>query len=248
MSDVRRVRYRDPSGSVRVGEWLDDRVRGAGRTHALEEITILPPSEPTKIVCIGLNYRDHIEETDAEVPQRPMLFLKPPSALAAHGDEVLLPAGKERLDHEGEIAVVIGRQCRNVPAEEAHRVIAGYTCFDDLSNRDDQFVEQNWVRGKAFDNAAPMGPVLAPPERVPDDAAVETRVNGNTRQSSSMDQLLFPVEALVAEITRYLTLETGDVIATGTPSGVGPLEDGDRVEVEVEGVGTLRHTVKIPDG
>lgn len=241
-----RVRFRDPSGSVRTGTWHSDHVRAAGRRYPRDAVNVLPPTEPTKIVCVGLNYEDHIEESETEVPDRPLLFLKPPSALAAHGDTVQLPAGVERLEYEGEIGVVIGRQGRNVPAREAEGIIAGFTCFNDLSNRDDQRIEINWVRGKAFDNAAPVGPVIAPPERVPADARIETRVNGETRQSSSRDQLLFSVPELIEEITRLMTLEPGDVIATGTPAGVGPLSDGDRVAVEVQGVGTLRHTVTIP--
>jgi 2-keto-4-pentenoate hydratase/2-oxohepta-3-ene-1,7-dioic acid hydratase in catechol pathway len=125
-------------------------------------------------------------------------------------------------------------------------VVAGFTCVNDLSNRDDQLVEQNWVRGKAFDNAAPIGPVVATPEEVSRDASIECRVNGETRQSSSREEFIFTVRELIAEITTYMTLEPGDIISTGTPAGVGPLADGDTVEVEVEGVGTLRNEVHIP--
>ena len=138
---------------------------------------------------------------------------------------------------------MIGEQCRNVAAEDAMDVVAGFTCADDVSNRDDQRVEQNWVRGKAFDNSCPLGPVLADPEDVPDDASVELRLNGETVQSSSRAEFVFSVPELIEEITQYMTLEEGDVIITGTPAGVGELEDGDEVEVEVEGVGTLEHTV-----
>lgn len=148
------------------------------------------------------------------------------------------------IEHEAELAVVIGEQCRNVSEDGAKEVIAGYTCFNDLSNRDDQDKEQNWVRGKAFDNAAPMGPVLATPEEVPDDARIQLRVDGETRQDSTLDHLIFSIPELIAEITQYMTLEPGDVIATGTPEGVGPLDDGNRVEVEIEGIGTLSHTVR----
>ncbi|NHN49731.1 fumarylacetoacetate hydrolase family protein [Halostella sp. JP-L12] len=243
---MKRVRFRDPAGSVRTGEWTDDGVAFGGQTYDRDEVDVLPPSEPTKIVCIGRNYAKHAEERDEEVPDRPLLFLKPPNALAGHGDTVTLPAGKETVEHEAELAVVVGEQCRNVAEEEAEDVIAGYTCFDDVSNRDDQRREQNWVRGKAFDNAAPMGPVLATPDEVPDDASVELRVNGETRQDSSIEHLIFSIPELIAEITTYMTLEPGDVIATGTPEGVGPVEDGDRVEVEIEGVGTLDHGVREP--
>jgi len=164
-------------------------------------------------------------------------------SVAGPGDEIPLPAGKERVDYEAELAVVIGEQARNVAEEEALDYVAGYTCFNDISNRDDQDQEQNWIRGKAFDSSAPMGPVLAAPEELPDDARIQARVNGEVKQDSTLDHLIFPIPELIAEITDLMTLEEGDVIATGTPDGVGPLEDGDRVEIEVEGVGTLEHTV-----
>ncbi|MFB6092161.1 MAG: fumarylacetoacetate hydrolase family protein [Haloquadratum sp.] len=240
------VRFRDPAGSIREGEWHGDQVSFGGRTYDLDAVDVLPPSEPTKIVCIGLNYADHAAEGGKEVPDRPLLFLKPPNTLSGHGDTVTLPAGKDRLDHEAEIAVVIDKQARNVDAADAMDYVAGFTCLNDLSNRDDQRQETNWVRGKAFDNAAPMGPVLASPDEVPADAEIELRVNGETRQQSSRDNLAFTVPDLIEEITAYLTLEPGDVIATGTPAGVAPLEDGDRIEIELEGVGTLEHDVRIP--
>ncbi|MFC4451537.1 fumarylacetoacetate hydrolase family protein [Halorussus aquaticus] len=241
---MRQVRFRDPAGSTRVGEWTDDGIEAAGQTYDESEVDVLPPAEPSKIVCVGLNYADHAAERDKEPPERPLLFLKPPNTLSAHGDTVPLPAGKERVDHEAELAVVVGEQARNVSADEAMEYVAGFTCMDDVSNRDDQDREQNWVRGKAFDNSAPLGPVLATPDEVPDDASVELRVNGETRQRSSRDEFIWSVPELVEEITTYLTLEPGDVISTGTPAGVAPLEDGDEVEVEVEGVGVLRHGVR----
>jgi len=244
---MRTVRFRDPAGSVRTGEWHGDGVSFGGETYDLDDVDVLPPSDPTKIVCVGRNYADHAAEMDNEIPDRPLLFLKPPNALSGHGDTVTLPAGKERIDHEAEIAVVIGEAARNVDAADAMDHVAGFTCLNDLSNRDDQRRETNWVRGKAFDNAAPTGPALATPDEVPADADIELRVNGETKQSSSRDHLAFSVPDLIEEITAYLTLEPGDVVATGTPGGVGPLEDGDTVEVELEGVGTLEHDVRIPE-
>ena len=243
---MRHVRFSDPAGAVRHGEWLDDGVAFADEEYELDEVDVLPPCEPTKLVCIGLNYADHAAEQDSDLPERPLLFLKPPNAVASHGSTVTLPRGKERVEQEAELGVVIGSQARNVPAEAAMEYVAGFTCVDDVSNRDDQRREQNWVRGKAFDGSAPLGPVLADPEHVPDDARVRARVNGETRQESSREQLIFTVPELVAEITSYLTLEPGDVISTGTPAGVGPLADGDHVEIEVEGVGTLEHDVRVP--
>jgi 2-keto-4-pentenoate hydratase/2-oxohepta-3-ene-1,7-dioic acid hydratase in catechol pathway len=261
---MREVRFRDPAGTIRTGEWLDDsegerersdgsdigdaggRVRFGDRIYSTEEIDVLPPCEPGKIVCIGRNYADHAAKRDSEIPDRPLLFLKGPNAVASHESTIELPAGKERIEHEAELGVVIGKQCRNVSEDDAMTVVAGFTCGNDLSNRDDQRVEQNWVRGKAFDNAAPLGPVLAPPEEVPADAAIRLWVNGELRQDGSQSDLIFSIPELIAEITTHLTLEAGDVILTGTPEGVGPLVDGDEIGIAIEGVGTLRHSVRVP--
>ncbi len=238
-----RIRFRDPAGSVRQGQLDGDTILAASRRYDISRVEVLPPVEPSKIVCVGRNYAKHAEELNSDVPDRPLLFLKPPNTVASHGDEIPLPAGKDRVDHEAELAVVIGRQARNVDAADADKYIAGYTCFDDVSNRDDQNEEQNWVRGKAFDSSAPIGPVVASPESLPDDASIELRVNGETRQASTVAHMIFSVPELIEEITTYLTLEPGDVIATGTPEGVGPLSDGDHVGIEIEGVGTLEHSV-----
>ena len=201
---MRRVRFRDPDGEVRSGEWTGEEgaeIRahpsGGGRFSvepeffAAADVERLAPCDPTKVVCVGLNYADHAEEQGEEVPDRPMLFLKPPNAVAAPDSTVELPAGKERLDFEAELGVVIGRRCRQVDADEAEAVVAGYTCVNDLSNRDDQAVETNWVRGKAFDDAAPVGPVVASPTRCPTtprSSAGSTANSGRTppgRSSSS---------------------------------------------------------------
>ena len=257
---MKRVRFRDTGGNVRGGRWtVEDgepvvtaaagpygRIAFGDESYDPDEVDILPPCEPTKVVCIGRNYADHAEEMDSELPDRPMLFLKAPNAVASHGKHLTMPSGKERIDYEAELGVVIGEQCRNVSESGAMDVVAGYTCVNDISNRDDQRQEQNWVRGKAFDNACPIGPLVATPEHVPEDASIELRLNGETKQSSSREHLIFSVPELIAEITSYMTLEPGDVIATGTPEGVGPMADGDEVEVEIEGIGTLKHSVKIP--
>ena len=244
---MKHVRFRDPAGAERTGTYDDGTISFGGQTYDESEVDILAPTDPSKIVCVGLNYADHAEEEGMEVPDRPLLFLKPPNAVSSHGSTVELPAGKDKLEWEAELGVVIDRQCKAVDAEDAMDVVRGFTCVDDLSNRDDQRVEQNWIRGKAFDGAAPMGPVVATPEEVPDDASVELRVNGETKQSSSRSEFIFTVPELIEEITTYMTLEAGDVIITGTPAGVGPLSDGDTVEIEIEGVGTLEHDVSIPD-
>ena len=256
---MHHVRFRDPAGNIRRGEWtgtpgeeITARESYGGRltfgdeTFSPDEVDVLPPCEPSKIVCVGLNYEKHADEQDADVPERPLLFLKGPNTVASHGQTVSLLPDKERIDYEAELGVVIGERCRNIAARNAEDVIAGYTCVNDISNRDDQRVEQNWVRGKAFDDAAPIGPVVATPEEVPDDARIQLRQNGELRQDASIDQFIFSVPELIEEITAYMTLEPGDVIATGTPEGVGPLSDGDEVEVDIEAVGTLRNSVRIP--
>jgi 2-keto-4-pentenoate hydratase/2-oxohepta-3-ene-1,7-dioic acid hydratase in catechol pathway len=195
---------------------------------------------------VGRNYADHAAERGKEVPDRPLLFLKTPNTVTSHDAEIELLAGKERIEHEAELGVVIGRRCRGVDAADAESVIEGFTCVNDISNRDDQRVETNWVRGKSFDDAAPIGPVIASPDEVSEDAAVRCRVNGELRQEAPRSRFIFSIPELIEEITAYMTLEPGDVISTGTPEGVGPLSDGDTVEVEVEGVGTLRNRVRIP--
>jgi 2-keto-4-pentenoate hydratase/2-oxohepta-3-ene-1,7-dioic acid hydratase in catechol pathway len=240
---MRRVRFRDPAGAVRTGSFEEDTVRFGGRSYTVEEVDLLAPVEPSKLVCVGRNYAAHADERGEDVPDRPLLFLKPPNTVAGHADEITLPAGKDRIEHEAELAVVIDEQCRHVAPEAATDVIAGYTCANDLSNRDDQDREQNWVRGKAFDGAAPLGPAIAPPESVPDDARIRLWVDGECRQDATLDHLIFSVPELIAEITTYLTLEPGDVILTGTPAGVGPLTDGARVTIEIDGIGRLEHTV-----
>ncbi len=258
---MKHVRFTDHAGTVRTGEWLDGDGRPAGdavagtddgvirfadRVYDPAAVEVLPPCEPSKIVCIGRNYAAHAAELDNEVPDRPLLFLKPPNTVAPPDAAVSLLPGKDRIDYEAELAVVIGEQCRNVDAADAADVVAGYTCMVDISNRDDQDREQNWIRGKAFDGAAPLGPVLADPEHVPDDARIRLRQNDEVRQDSTRDLLFFDVPTLIAEITTYMTLEAGDVVATGTPDGVGPLAPGDDVEVEIEGIGRLRHSVSAP--
>jgi 2-keto-4-pentenoate hydratase/2-oxohepta-3-ene-1,7-dioic acid hydratase in catechol pathway len=254
---VHRIRFRDPSGSVRVGEYrpddlesptLDGTIAVDGRRYDPAAVEVLPPCDPSTVVCVGRNYVAHVDERDADVPARPLYFLKPPTAVAPHGATVELPTGlaEKRVEHEAELGVVVGERCRDLDPAAAADAVAGYTCVNDLSNRSDQRRESQWVRGKAFDGAAPVGPVLADPGAVPADATVECRVNGQRRQHGTREAMIFDVPRLLAELSQYLTLDPGDLVATGTPEGVGPLADGDRVAVTVEGVGTLAHTVVFP--
>jgi 2-keto-4-pentenoate hydratase/2-oxohepta-3-ene-1,7-dioic acid hydratase in catechol pathway len=244
---MRKVRFRDATGIERVGEWLageEEAIVAGGTTYSPDEVDILPPVEPTKVICQAGGYMDHREEEGFEdLPERPELFLKGPNAVSGHRDAIELPPGRDMVDFEAEFAVVIGEQCRATSPDEAMEYVEGYTGVNDISNRDDQDEERNWVRGKAFDGSLPMGPVLATPDEIPEDATLQLRHNGEVKQETTTEMMIFSVEELVAEVSELITLEPGDVIATGTPYGPDALNEGDTVEVEFEGVGTLRNHV-----
>ena len=241
---MRTVRFRDRTGYSRSGEWTDDGIEANGWTYDPEEVSVLPPTEPTKIVCQAGGYRDHREESGFDdEPDRPELFLKTPNCVVGHGDTIELPPGRDSVEFEAEFGIVIGEQCRDVAEEDAMDIVAGLTCVNDISNCDDQAEERNWVRGKAFDSSLPVGPVVATPDEVPDDATLTLRLNGETKQETTREMAIFSVSELVAEVTELITLEPGDVIATGTPYGPDQLSAGDTVEVEFEGVGTLVNEV-----
>ena len=213
-------------------------------THTLDELETLPPVAPSKIVCMGLNYVDHARELEMELPGYPMIFLKPPSAIIGHGDMIVYPPESHHVDYEAELAVVIGKRCRNVSATHAGDVILGYTCFNDVTARDIQQEDGQWTRAKSFDTFAPFGPFVAMAKSVDiSNAYIRSRVNGQLRQDSSVNNMIFDIPALIEFISHIMTLEKGDVIATGTPAGVGQLYPGDTVEIEIEGVGTLENEV-----
>jgi 2-keto-4-pentenoate hydratase/2-oxohepta-3-ene-1,7-dioic acid hydratase in catechol pathway len=199
---------------------------------------------PTKIVCVGRNYVEHAREMGNEVPESPLIFLKPPSSLMGSGEAIRLPPQSQRVDHEGEIAVVIGRRATDVREEDAWDYVAGIAPLNDVTARDLQKSDGQWTRAKGFDTFCPMGTVV-PLESV-DRHALEVicRVNGQVRQRASIVQMAFSVPFLLAYITSVMTLEPGDVVATGTPAGIGPLQPGDVVEVEIPGVGTLSNPVE----
>jgi 2-keto-4-pentenoate hydratase/2-oxohepta-3-ene-1,7-dioic acid hydratase in catechol pathway len=200
--------------------------------------------KPSKVVCVGRNYREHAAELGNAMPTEPLLFLKAPSAIIGDGDTIELPTLSERIEHEGELAVVIGRAARNLSDEDdPFAYILGYTCLNDVTARDLQRRDVQFTRAKSFDTFCPVGPYVVT-GLDPLDLKVETRVNGQVRQSGRTSAMAFSVPFLLRYISRVMTLEAGDLIATGTPAGVGPLGDGDVVEVEVEGVGILRNGVR----
>ncbi len=217
---------------------------GDGKTYEMEELEVLPPSNPSKIVCVGLNYHDHAAEVGMNVPDEPVLFMKPPSAIIGQGGKIIYPRSSQRVDYEAELAVIIGKRCKNIDYDRACDVIAGFTCFNDVTARDLQSRDGQWTRAKSFDTFAPVGPFIIPVSDFdPDNAYIKARVNGETKQDSNTSNLIFDVPYLIEFISGIMTLEVGDIIATGTPPGVGELNPGDTVEVEIEGIGTLRNEV-----
>ena len=229
---------------------------GAAAVVAPADVRYAPPVlRPGKIICVGLNYADHIAESKAKPPERIVLFAKFPSCLIGHGDPIRYPAITTQLDYEGELAVVVGRQASHVPAGQALDYVGGYTVINDVSARDLQFSEPQWIRGKALDTFAPLGPVLLDAAAAPPVAEMRLRtlVNGDVRQDASCGQMITAVPELIAYISAGITLEPGDIIATGTPSGVALgmnppayLEPGDKVSIEITGIGELVNTVAAP--
>lgn len=215
-----------------------------GRTVDISELVLLPPVTPSKIVCVGLNYVDHAIELGMDIPSEPVIFMKPPSAIIGYGDKIVYPAVSQQVDYEAELAVVIGKKCKNIASSNAGDVIAGYTCFNDVTARDLQQKDEQWTRAKSFDTFAPLGPFIVSGEDLdPSDISIISRVNGEVRQDSRTSNLIFDIPHLIEFISSIMTLDVGDIIATGTPPGVGELLRGDVVEVEIEGIGTLVNEV-----
>jgi len=239
----------DPNG-------LNDAAIAAVRAPVLplDDVTLLPPvTDPTRVLCVGLNYHDHRAETGRGIgDEHPTIFVRFASSFVAHGEPVLVPRASERLDYEGELAVIIGRRGRHIGPADALSYVAGYSCLDDGSVRDYQRHTSQFTPGKNFDASGSFGPWLVTADEVPDPSALEltTRVNGEVRQHATTDQLIFDIPTVIAYCSTFTTLEPGDVIATGTPGGVGSAMDpprwlrpGDVLEVEISGVGTLRTPV-----
>ena len=210
----------------------------------LKTVRLLPPCAPTKIVCVGRNYPEHARELGNEVPDEPMIFLKPPSSLIAHGDPILYPALSQRVDYEGELGVIIGKRARQVPASSAMDHVLGYTCVNDITARDLQRKDGQWTRGKGFDTFCAVGPCMVPKEALPlDGLRVVTRLDGEVKQDGWAGDMLFPIDVVIAYVSAFMTLEPGDLIATGTPPGVGPMLPGSVVRVEIEGIGLLENPI-----
>ncbi len=211
----------------------------------LNAAELLPPVTPSKIICVGRNYREHAHELGNEVPAEPLIFFKPPSSLLAPGGAVRLPRVSERVDFEGELALVIGRRARKLkPDANWRETVRGFTLANDISARDLQKKDPQWTRAKGFDTFCPLGPVVSDELDLDAGVALETRVNRELRQCGSTSDFIFSIPALLSFITAAMTLEPGDLVLTGTPSGVGPLKPGDRVEVSVAGLGVLANTVE----
>lgn len=238
------IRFEHPASRAAVKGTLEkSTIRAGTEQFALEEIKLLPPCTPSKIVCVGRNYADHAKELGNTVPENPLLFLKPPSAVIGPEDAIVLPSSTD-VHYEAELAIVIGKRCKNVAAADAASVILGYTCMNDISDRVAQKWETNWVRAKAFDTSAPLGPAILPIAEAQEPFHVTLRLNGEIKQDGSTEDLYFPIPILIETISSIMTLEPGDVIATGTPAGVGPLAPGDHVEVAIDGIGVLRNVVE----
>jgi 2-keto-4-pentenoate hydratase/2-oxohepta-3-ene-1,7-dioic acid hydratase in catechol pathway len=213
----------------------------------LGEAELLPPVTPSKIVCVGRNYRDHAKELGNEVPTEPLLFFKPPSSLLAHKGIVLMPPQAERVDFEGELALVIGQRASRLSADADWRsYVRGYTIANDVTARDLQKKDGQWTRAKGFDTFCPVGPVVSNEVDPEKGLTVETRVNGELRQQGSTTDFIFSIPALLSYITAAITLEPGDLLLTGTPAGVAPLAAGDQVDVSIAGLGVLSNTFAAP--
>lgn len=220
-------------------------MKRSGDSFLSGEARLLAPSRPTKIVCAGLNYTDHAAEMGMQVPAEPVLFIKPPSALLRPGGVIVYPPQSAQVEYEAELAVVIGRKAKDVAAADAAHYILGYTCMNDVTARDLQRRDGQWTRAKSFDTFAPVGPWIET-ELDTSCLRVELYLNGVVKQSSTTDKMIFNVQEIVSYISHMMTLLPGDIIATGTPPGIGPMNVGDDVEVRIEGIGSLVNTVGKP--
>jgi 2-keto-4-pentenoate hydratase/2-oxohepta-3-ene-1,7-dioic acid hydratase in catechol pathway len=211
--------------------------------EVMGEPVYLPPCDCSKIICVGLNYRDHIREMKHDMPAEPVIFLKPPTAVVGHGGEIVIPHGARRVDYEAELAIVIGKKAKCVPVSEAKEYIFGYTCLNDVTEREIQKRDGQWTRAKGFDTFAPVGPCIET-ELDPENLDISLTVNGTEHQHSNTSNFIFRIDEIVSFVSGVMTLFPGDIISTGTPSGIGPLFPGDTVTVSIEGIGELANHVR----
>ncbi len=230
-----RFEYR---GRVFQGEVVGEEVITQEYNFPLSQVKILTPSQPSKIVCVGLNYKTHAEELNMEIPDKPVIFLKPPSATLEHLGSIVYPYMSKRVDYEAELCAVIAKKAKNVSRAEAMESILGYTCFNDITARDIQQQDKQWTRAKSFDTFAPFGPFIETDVDV-DNLKVELYLNGKLRQTGPTSDMIFSIPEIVSFISEVMTLLPGDIIATGTPPGIGELKVGDEVEVVISDVGRL---------
>jgi 2-keto-4-pentenoate hydratase/2-oxohepta-3-ene-1,7-dioic acid hydratase in catechol pathway len=231
--------FLDPTGYIAFFE-------PDGSQYHPNEIELLAPCLPSKIVCLGLNYHSHAQEVKLEIPAVPLIFLKPSTAVTGPGAAIILPPSSKRVDYEGELGIVIGKKAKDITEDKASEYILGYTCFNDVTERHNQKEDGQWTRGKSYDTFAPTGPSIET-DIEPDDLKLETFLNGELRQSIRTSDLIFGVPKLISFISNVMTLLPGDIIATGTPSGIGRMNPGDIVEVKIEKIGTLKNFVVAPD-
>lgn len=247
------LRFNSTKYQERFGWILDDEIgliegdvfdeyRRLETEMPLDKVKIMAPVNPSKVICVARNYLDHARERDVEVPETPMLFLKPPSAIVQHNANILIPPQSKQVEHEAELAVIIGKKGKWIDIENAADYILGYTIGNDVTARDLQRKDSQWTMAKGFDTFCPLGPWIETELDVTD-LLITCRVNGELRQMASTKEMIFPVAQLVAYVSNIMTLFPGDVILTGTPAGVGVLERGDTVEISIEGIGTLRNQV-----
>ncbi len=217
------------------------------KKHNLDEVKLLAPCVPSKIVAIGLNYKDHAAEMNKKIPDDPMLFLKPSSSVIAHEDNIIYPSHmSSRVDFEGELAVVISKEAKHIKPSSALDYVLGYTCINDVTARDLQAKDGQFTRAKGFDTFAPLGPWIET-RLSPFDLEIKTFLNGDLKQHSNTSNLIFPIPKLISFISNVMTLYPGDIISTGTPSGIAPMKPGDRVEVEIQGIGILKNYIVTQD-
>lgn len=214
----------------------------ARKKYPLKHAVLLAPVVPSKVVAVGLNYREHAEELNLPLPAEPIIFLKPISALCGPDDPIVIPAQARRLDYEAELGIVVKKRCRNVQPERAREYILGYTCVNDVTAREFVARDGQWTRAKGFDTFCPVGPSIVT-DIDPNEVDIEIYLNGERKQASNTKHCLFPVEDVIARVSAVMTLQPGDVIATGTPGGSGPMQPGDKVEVRIEGIGSLKNPV-----